>query len=48
MISVARQAWPVAVVVMRSSALLAVTLVLILIVFPAALGAAGSQVPIGG
>ncbi|HXI45838.1 MAG TPA: hypothetical protein VNH13_06015 [Candidatus Acidoferrales bacterium] len=43
-----RRAWPIAAMVMRRSALLAVTLALILIVLPAALAAAGPQVSIRG
>ena len=48
MTSVRSQAWPVAVVAMRTMALVAVTLVLILVVLPAVLAAATPGVPIGG
>jgi hypothetical protein len=45
---VARRAWPVALIAVRSTALIAVMLVLIYVVLPAALVAAGSQGLIGG
>jgi len=47
-ITALKRAAPIASLVMRSSALLVVVLVLILVVLPAALAAAGPQVPIGG
>jgi hypothetical protein len=44
-----RRAWPVARVALRSTALIAVTVLLIFVVFPAVLSAAVvPQVPIGG
>jgi len=42
------QVWPVAIAAMRTTALLALTLVLIFLLLPAALAAAGPQVPVGG
>jgi hypothetical protein len=42
------QVWPVAVSLLRTTALVAVTLVLILVVLPAVLAAAGPGAPIGG
>jgi len=42
------QARPIAIMAMRTAALIAVTLVLILMVLPAVLAAAGPGVPIGG
>jgi hypothetical protein len=46
--NVARRAWPIAVVAVRSTALIAVMLVLIYVVLPAALVAAGPQGLVGG
>ena len=48
MAAVSRRVWPIGVVVVRSTALIAVTLVLIYVVLPAALVAAGPRGLVGG
>jgi hypothetical protein len=47
MSKLASAALPVVSVVLRSSALIAVAVLLIMVLLPAALGAVGPQVPIG-
>lgn len=48
MISILARARPIAVVALRSSTLIAITAVLIFMVFPALLTAAAPRLPIGG
>lgn len=45
---VSRSLWPIASVALRSTALIVVAFLLIFVLLPAVLGAAGSQVSIGG
>jgi hypothetical protein len=46
--SALRRAAPLAVAVIRSATLILVVLLLIFVLLPAVLGAAGPQVPVGG